>query len=101
MSLDYASHVFFTALQDAISSDQPPRKRLEQLCSASLDKLRGDETLREDISARISRLQQSRARVLEISESEVKALLKEAVSIYDAIAAQLYATGRTKAVTND
>ncbi len=101
MSLDYASHVFFTALQGAISSDQPPRTRLEQLCSASLDKLRGDEDLREDISARISRVQQSRARLLEMSEGEVKALLKEVVSIYDAIAAQLYATGRTKAVTND
>lgn len=101
MSLDYASHVFFTALQEAIASDQPPRRRLEQLCSASLDKLRGDEDLREDIAARIARVQNSRARVLEMGEGEVKSLLKEIVSIYDAIAAQLYATGRTKAVTND
>jgi uncharacterized membrane-anchored protein YjiN (DUF445 family) len=99
MSLDYASHVFFTAVQDAVSSDHPPRKRLEQLCSASLDKLRGDEDLREDISARISRVRESRGRLVELSEGEVKALLKEIISIYDAIAAQLYATGRTKAVT--
>lgn len=101
MSLDYASHVFFTAVQEAIGSDQAPRIRLEQLCSASLDKLRGDENLREDIAARITRIQNSRASIPEISEGEVKALLKEVVSIYDAIAAQLYATGRTKAVTND
>lgn len=100
MSLDYALQVFFAALQDGISSDQPPRRRLEDLCAATLDKLRGNEGLRDDISYRIQQLREARPRIHQISESDVKSLLKEIVSIYEAIAAQLYSTGRTKAVPN-
>jgi len=100
MSLDYAAQIFFTGIQDAISSDQPPRRRLEHLYSATVDKLRGNEDLRDDISHRIEHLKEARSRILQLSESEVKSLLKETVSIYDAISAQLYSTGQTKAVRN-
>ncbi len=68
--------------------------------SASIGKLRGDEGVREDILQRVEHVREARTSILHLSESEVKSLLKEMVSIYDAIAAQLYATGRTKAVTN-
>ncbi len=96
MSLDYAWQTFFSAVRDAIASDQPPRKRLEELYAASIDKLRGDEQLREDIVQRISHVKEARAKVSQLSEREVKNLLREIVSIYDAVAAHLYSTGATK-----
>jgi transposase len=100
MSLDYAWQVFFAAVQDAVTSEQPLRKRAEQLCAASLDKLRGDEPLREDLAERITRVREARTRLREISESEVRNLLTEVVAIYDAISAQLYSIGRTKTIGN-
>lgn len=96
MSLDYAWQTFFSAVRDAIASEQSPRKRLEELYAATVGRLRGDEQLREDISERISRLRESRARLAQLSEREVKLMLGEIVSIYDAISAHLYSTGATK-----
>ncbi len=96
MSLDYAWRTFFSAVRDAVASDQPPRKRLEELYAASIDKLRGDEHLREDISERISRVKESRGRISQLSEREVKHTLQEIVSIYDALSAHLYSQGSTK-----
>lgn len=98
MSLDFAWQTFFSAIRDAVASDQPPRKRLEELYAASIDKLRGDEQLREDIAQRIGHVKQARAKVSQLSEREVKELLREIVSIYDAIAAHLYSEGATKHV---
>lgn len=98
MSLDYAAQVFFAAVQDAASSFLEPRQRLEELYASSIDKLHPDEGLREDISERIARLREARPRIYQLGEADVNSLLREIVSIYDAIAAQLYATGRTKGV---
>ena len=97
MSLDYACQVFFAAVQDAVTSEQPLRKRAEQLCSASIDKLRGDEPLREDLVERIAQIRKTRARLREMRDSEVQDLLTEVVRVYDALACQLYSTGQTKA----
>ncbi len=100
MSLDYAWQVFYAAVQEAIASEQPLRKRAEELCAATLGKLRGNEWLREDLGERIARVEESRTRLNEMRESEVRNLLKEMVSIYDAISAQLYSGGRTKTAGN-
>ncbi len=100
MSLDYAWQVFFAAVQDAVASEQPLRKRAEQLCAASIDKLRGDEPLREDLAHRIVRVREARTRLRELRESEVRDLLTEVVAIYDAISAQLYSSAQTKAMGN-
>jgi N-glycosylase/DNA lyase len=96
MSLDYARQTFFSGVREAVASDQPPRKRLEELYAGTIDRLRGNEQLREDIVERISRVKEARARISQLSEREVKQLLGEMVSIYDAIAAHLYGTGTTK-----
>ena len=96
MSLDYAWQAFFSAIREAVASEQPPRARLEELCTATIDKLRGSENLREDITERISRVREGRGRIRELSEREVKDMLREIVSIYDAIASHLYSTGATK-----
>lgn len=98
MSLDYARQTFFSAIREAVASDQNPRKRLEELCAATIDKLRGNEQLSEDIAEKISRLRDSRGRISQLSEREVKQMLGEIVSIYDAIAAHLFSTGATKHV---
>ncbi len=96
MSLDYAWQTFFSAVREAVASDQPPRKRLEELYAASIDKLRGSENLREDIRERIARVKESRGKISQLSEREVKTTLQEIVSIYDAISAHLYGSGSTK-----
>lgn len=69
---------------------------MEELYAATIDRLRGDEQLGEDIVEKISRVREARARVSQLSEREVKQMLREIVSIYDAIAAHLYGTGATK-----
>ena len=96
MPLDYAWQTFFSAVREAVASDQPPRQRLEELYASSIDKLRGNEPLREDIADRIARVKEARARVAQLSEREVKQMLREIVSIYDALTAHLYSTGATK-----
>lgn len=98
MSLDYARQTFFSAIREAVASDQPPRKRLEELYAASIDKLRNDEQLSEDILERISRVREARGKVSQLSEREVKQQLGEIVSIYDALAAHLFSRGATKGV---
>jgi hypothetical protein len=96
MSLDYAWQTFFSAIREAAASDDPPRKRLEELYAASIGKLRGNERLREDITERISRVKEAHGRISQLSECEVKDALREIVSIYDAIATHLYSSGETK-----
>jgi chromosome condensin MukBEF ATPase and DNA-binding subunit MukB len=100
MSLDYAWQVFYAAVQEAVASQEPLRRRAERLCAATLDKLRGNEGLREDLQERLGQVREMRTRIGEMRESEVRDLLKEIVSIYDAISAQLYSSGRTKTVGN-
>lgn len=96
MPLDYAYRTFFSGVREAVASDQPPRKRLEELCAATIDKLRGKEQLGEDILERLSRVKESRGRISQLSEREVKTTLQEIVSIYDALSAHLYSHGSTK-----
>lgn len=96
MSLDYAWQTFFSAVREAVASDDPPRKRLQDLYAASIDKLRGNEQLREDLIERISRVKEARSKISELSERQIKDQLREIVSIYDALAAHLYSTGATK-----
>jgi hypothetical protein len=96
MSLDFAWQTFFAAIREAVASHEPPRQRLAELYAASLDKLSGEEPLREDIAQRITRLREMRARIPELSEREVRNLLGEFVGIYDAISADLYSRGTTK-----
>lgn len=96
MSLDYAWQTFFSAVRDAVASDDPPRKRLEELYAASIGKLRGDEKVREDIAQRISTLRSSREKFSQMNADEIRKSLREIVSIYDAISAELYSTHATK-----
>jgi N-glycosylase/DNA lyase len=96
MPLDFAWQTFFAAIREAVASYEQPRQRLAELYTATLDKLSGNEPLREDIAQRITRLREVRARIPELSEREVRDLLAEFVSVYDAISADLYSRGTTK-----
>ena len=98
MSLDYAWRTFFAAVREAVASELPIRRRLEELCVSSIDKVRSDRQLREDIRERVERVYEARTRISQLSEAEVKNALREIVSIYDALATHLYSTGMTKEI---
>lgn len=96
MSLDFAKQSFFSAIREAVASDAPPRKRLEELYAASLDKVHGNEGLSEDVLERVARLRENRGKLAQLSEREIKESLREIVSLYDVIAAHFYSSGSTK-----
>jgi predicted site-specific integrase-resolvase len=98
MPLDYAWQTLFHAVREAVSSELPLRRRLDALCASSVDKLANGETLREDIVERIAQVRQARHRIAALSDEEVRGLLEEIVSIYDAISAELYGSHPTKTV---
>jgi predicted site-specific integrase-resolvase len=96
MPLDYVWQTLFHAVREAVASEQPLRRRLDQLCAASIDKLANGETLREDILERIAKVREARLRIAALSDDEVRKLLQEVVSIYDAVTAELYSSRSTK-----
>jgi hypothetical protein len=98
MPLDYAWQTLFHAVREAVASEQPLRRRLDELCASSVDKLANGETLREDLVERIARVREARLRIAALSDEEVRALLGEIVSIYDAVSAELYSSHPTKAM---